>query len=85
MLLKTWLADAAREPGDIDWVFRPSSVGIDDLLATELFEELIQLVSVNPVIGNALFEVNEIAVDDIWTYERAVGRCIIFTWKSEKY
>lgn len=65
LLLKAWLGDAAREPGDIDWVFRPATIGIDDSLAAELFEDLIQMISKNEVVEDARIEVNKIVIDDI--------------------
>lgn len=83
LLLKAWLGDAAREPGDIDWVFRPATVGIDDAPAAELFEDLIQMISRDEIVGDARIEASRIVVDDIWTYERAAGRRILFPWKSE--
>lgn len=83
LLLKAWLGDEAREPGDIDWVFRPTKVGINDSLAIELFDDLRRRVAENPVVGKAEIEINKIATDDIWTYERAAGKRIIFPWKLD--
>lgn len=48
LLLKAWLRDMAREPGDIDWVFRPHNISIDDPFAEEVFNGLIQMVLDNP-------------------------------------
>lgn len=83
LLLKAWLGAAAREPGDIDWVFRPENVGSNDSLSNELFADLRRLTSENPAVGAAVIEINKIAVDDIWTYERAAGKRIIFPWQAE--
>ncbi len=83
LLLKAWLGDAAREPGDIDWVFRPENVGSNDSLSNELFADLIRIASENPAVGEAVIKIDKIAVDDIWTYERAAGKRIIFPWKIE--
>lgn len=82
LLLKAWLGEIAREPGDIDWVFRPQSVGLKDPLSEQLFDDLIQKVSERPQVGNVTIEIAKISTDDIWTYQRAQGRRIVFPWKA---
>jgi hypothetical protein len=83
LLLKSWLGDVAREPGDIDWVFRPENIGIQNSLAGQLFDELIQMVSDHPHTGNVTIDIAKISMDNIWTYERADGRRIVFPWKVQ--
>lgn len=83
LLLKAWLGNAAREPGDIDWVFRPKEIELNHPLSKQLFAELIQMVSEHPRAGNAVIDAAKISVCDIWTYERAAGRRIIFPWQVE--
>lgn len=83
LLQKAWFGDEAREPGDIDWVFRPKDVGINDPLAAELFTDLKKRVSENSSAGEAEIVVKKIFTDDIWTYERAAGKRIVFPWKTE--
>ena len=83
LLLEAWLGDEAREPGDIDWVFRPKTVGIDDPLAFELFVDLKQKIEQNPYARDAVIDVAKISTDDIWTYERAAGKRIIFPWQTK--
>lgn len=83
VLLKEWFGDAARMPGDIDWVYQPEFIRIQDAEAEELFAMLRTLVAANPQVGSATFDVDRIAMDDIWTYERAPGRRIVFPWHAE--
>ncbi|MBX7223194.1 MAG: nucleotidyl transferase AbiEii/AbiGii toxin family protein [Blastocatellia bacterium] len=83
VLLKAWLGDATREPGDIDWVFRPATVPINSPMAHDLFEWLKYIAAKNSQAGDAIIQVADIAVDDIWTYERANGRRILFPWKVD--
>jgi Nucleotidyl transferase AbiEii toxin, Type IV TA system len=83
LLLKVWLGDIAREPGDIDWVFRPEDVNASDLLANQLFDELIQMVAAYPQAGNVWINAAKITTDEIWTYERADGRRIVFPWHAK--
>lgn len=89
LLLKAWLGDTAREPNDIDWVFRPEHTQLKDDFgkvsesAKQLFDELIQMVRTYPHVGNVKIDGARIATDDIWTYERADGRRILLPWKAE--
>jgi hypothetical protein len=83
LLLKAWLGDAARNPGDIDWVVIPQEISLPDPLTRELFEELIRMVSEQPRVGSIAIECGKVAVDDIWTYERAPGRRLTFPWQGE--
>lgn len=82
LLLKAWLGDAAREPGDIDWVFRPMQAAIDGPESAALFAELRAMASKFPATKSAKIDAGKIAVDDIWTYERASGRRIVFPWTA---
>lgn len=82
LLLKAWLGDTARQPGDIDWVFRSREVSVNSMEALELFDTLVRMVTAHPYVGKAVIEVDKIAVDEIWTYERAAGRRIVFPWRK---
>lgn len=85
VLLKVWLGSLAREPGDVDWVFRPATISLNgnNPLPNELFTELIQMVTDHPHIGPATLQIDRISSDNIWTYERTKGRRIIFPWNVE--
>jgi predicted nucleotidyltransferase component of viral defense system len=83
LLLKAWLGDMARNPGDIDWVFQPQDVDINDPLSQQLFDDFIAMVAEQPYVRNATIEMHKISIEDIWTYERAQGRRIVFPWKVD--
>jgi Nucleotidyl transferase AbiEii toxin, Type IV TA system len=83
MLLKAWLGDTAREPNDIDWVFRSEHVKREDRLAKQLFNELIKLLRKYPRFNNIKIDGANIATDEIWTYERADGRRMLIPWQAE--
>ncbi|MDB9517098.1 nucleotidyl transferase AbiEii/AbiGii toxin family protein [Roseofilum reptotaenium CS-1145] len=83
LLLKARLGDEAREPGDMDFVFRPDNISPDHPVAKGLFDDLIQMVSDNPEVGSVTIQVDQIRRDEIWTYERAEGRRIVFPWQAE--
>lgn len=82
LLLKAWLGDVAREPGDIDWVVRPTGLKMTARAARSMLDGLMQLVSSQPAAGEAFIDTTGIAIDDIWTYDRAPGRRISFPWSS---
>jgi len=82
LLLQAWLGDAARDPGDIDWVFQPPSVGINDDTAFELFETILWALTEAPHIGDIVIDTDQAAVEDIWTYERAAGRRVLLPWDA---
>ena len=64
-------------------MFIPEKIESSDPLAKQLFDELIQMVSAHPLVGNITIDVAKIAMDNIWTYERADGRRILFPWQAE--
>ena len=41
VLLKAWLGEQAREPGDIDWVVTPLTMMLDDRRTTEMLDGLV--------------------------------------------
>jgi hypothetical protein len=81
--LKAWLGDAARTPGDIDWVVTPQSLKATAPFAEELIQGLAHCVMRQPNAGEAVIDVDRIALDEIWTYDRAPGRRIVFPWSLQ--
>jgi hypothetical protein len=82
LLLKVFLGDIAREPNDIDWVLRPRIIP-ENQLATQLFDDLIQMVKKYPQVSNISIDGAKVATDEIWTYDRSNGRRILFPWQAE--
>lgn len=82
-LMQLWFGERARDPKDIDWVFQPADVKLGDPLCEECFAELTELVKENPATRNTEILTARIASDDIWTYERAAGRRLVFPFQSE--
>src|SRR4051812_29870143 len=80
LVLKAWLGDAAREPGDMDWVVTPKSIRITDTSAAEMFSGIIAAVLETSVAPEIDIIIDGIATDEIWTYDRAPGRRIVFPW-----
>lgn len=82
LLLKAWLGDQAREPGDIDWVVIPPSMHSKSPEALRMMEGLIQRYTADSEIGDVIIQSRGIAWDDIWTYERAPGVRIVLPWSA---
>jgi hypothetical protein len=73
--LRVWFGAAARHPGDLDFVVRPPSIPADGPAAAEILGGLVQAVLASPGPG---LQGHAVTADDIWTYERAEGRRLVF-------
>lgn len=81
-LLKAWIGEDAREPGDLDWVVDPPTLGPDDEWCAGLCNEWITAVFSRPSPPGVELIHSGVATDDIWTYERAPGRRVVFPWRA---
>jgi hypothetical protein len=82
-LLRAWLGAAAREPGDLDWVADPPSARPADPDAARMFDDIAAAVLARPAPAEVAFDRAGVAADDIWTYERAPGRRVVFPWRAD--
>jgi hypothetical protein len=80
--LERWFPGRARPAHDLDLVVRNPSVGPHSTHAPVLLGEVEEAVCKALVWGEADFVEEEIALDDIWTYERAEGRRLSVPWSS---
>ena len=86
-LMKAWYGDAAREPGDLDYVVTPATARLAgpwgaDPWAAKLLSGVAAAVGVRPWPRGVAFQMDHVATDDIWTYERAEGRRVVFPWRT---
>lgn len=81
-LLRAWLGDAAREPGDLDWVTRPVTARPTDGWSARLLAMLTAEVATRHGPPWVTFLTEAVATTDIWTYERAAGRRVVFPWQT---
>ena len=78
--LAAWFPGRARRPHDIDLVVRDPMCKPDDSRARDL------IAALHGAVGHALdaagieLHADQIALDEIWTYERAEGRRLSFPW-----
>jgi hypothetical protein len=73
--LRAWIGDAAREPGDLDFVVIPATMAVTDPQAKRMFDGIVAAVREHPDVG---LSADRVAAEDIWTYERAPGRRLTF-------
>ncbi len=69
------VGDAAREPGDIDFVVLPASRSIRHFESVAMLDGIIDAVRSTPGAG---LLADEVTAEDIWTYEPADGRRLVF-------
>ncbi len=77
--LRTWLGEAARRPGDLDFVVQPASISAQGPEAAEILGGLVEAVGRDPGPG---LRADGVTADDIWTYERAEGRRLAFPFST---
>lgn len=93
VLLRAWYGEAAREPGDLDFVVVPTTWKVDEARTAEMFEALAaaaERVSVSSVAGAAGSIADGVRIvakdavsEDIWTYDRVPGRRLLLPWEAE--
>jgi hypothetical protein len=83
LLMRAWFGDAAREPGDIDWTIVPETILKSDAWSAEMTKQLAAVLADQPeAAGGIVFDASSVAVDDIWTYDRAPGTRIVYPWHT---
>jgi hypothetical protein len=80
-LMKLWLDDEARVPGDIDWVVLPTECGAKSEETREMLDAIARATTAAGRVGDAELDPSLVATDEIWTYERADGLRLTFSWK----
>lgn len=83
VLLRAWYGQAAREPGDLDFVVIPQDWRIEDART----EEMLDVIAHDAERAAAGSDVRVIAggavSDEIWTYDRVPGRRLLLPWEAE--
>ncbi|MFB6519886.1 nucleotidyl transferase AbiEii/AbiGii toxin family protein [Streptomyces sp. NPDC056401] len=76
VLLADWFGDAAREPGDLDFVVVPRTWNIDDGRTTRMLEEIAAGAA-----GRAGIKDSGAVCEGIWTYDRVPGMRMMLPWQ----
>lgn len=80
-LLAAWFPGEARDPGDLDWVVVPPSIQHNHRQAKQLVADVLALIRSHETIGSIQIHIDEIATEDIWSYEHAPGVRIVVPWQ----
>lgn len=77
--MAAWVGDAAREPGDLDFVVTPHTITSDSADARALLDDIKAAVRSAPGAG---LQPDWITESAIWTYERADGRRLVIPFST---
>ncbi|MFG2357673.1 nucleotidyl transferase AbiEii/AbiGii toxin family protein [Streptomyces sp. NPDC048521] len=80
VLMSVWFGDAAREPGDLDFVVVPDTWGIDEERTDRMIRGIAEAAQARA--GEVRFSARDAVVEDIWTYERVPGRRMVLPWSA---
>jgi hypothetical protein len=75
VLLAGWFGEAAREPGDLDFVVTPVSWRMEDGRTARMLEGIAAAAD-----GRAGIKASGMVAEDIWTYDRVPGRRMMLPW-----
>ncbi|NEB73951.1 nucleotidyl transferase AbiEii/AbiGii toxin family protein [Streptomyces sp. SID14478] len=84
VLMATWCADAAREPGDLDYV-APDAWECEGPEARELFPHLAAAAQTTADAwphAHVRIDAAHAVTEDIWTYDRVPGRRLLLPWTA---
>ncbi len=80
-LLAGWFGEAAREPGDLDFVVVPQDWAIDDARTAALFRDIARHAA--DFAGHTVhIDAVGAVTEDIWTYDRVPGRRMLLPWTA---
>ncbi|WP_037675836.1 nucleotidyl transferase AbiEii/AbiGii toxin family protein [Streptomyces griseus] len=84
VLMSAWFGEAAREPGDLDFVVVPQDWNIDEPQTERMLAgiaEAAQALADARGQGIRISAAGAVA-EDIWTYERVPGRRMVLPWDA---
>ncbi|MEV6006023.1 nucleotidyl transferase AbiEii/AbiGii toxin family protein [Streptomyces sp. NPDC051976] len=84
VLMSLWFPDAAREPGDLDFVVVPDTWRIDDARTEQMLQGIAMAAQTlaETRAGDIRLLARGAVVEDIWTYDRVPGRRMVLPWRS---
>ncbi|MET9879795.1 nucleotidyl transferase AbiEii/AbiGii toxin family protein [Actinacidiphila glaucinigra] len=82
-LLRAWFGDAAREPGDLDFVVVPREWRIEEPRTKAMFDGIARAAGHGSASGPVRISAEDAIAEDIWTYERVPGRRLVLPWTAD--
>jgi hypothetical protein len=83
ILMRAWVGDRAREPGDLDFVVTPATQQVDSAATSAMLASLTERLLGRQIAPGICFAADGARMDAIWTYERVPGRRVVVPWESE--
>lgn len=84
VLLKAWYGDAAREPGDLDFVVVPQTWLMDEPRTGRMLDDIAQAAAAaSAEHGVVRIDAENALRDEIWTYSRVPGMRLVLPWHAE--
>jgi hypothetical protein len=91
VLLTRWFGEAAREPGDLDFVVTPAQWRIEEERTTVMLDDIARAAeraasvsAASPPVEHAVrFDTQDAVSEDIWTYDRVPGRRLVLPWTCD--
>ncbi|MGW2088709.1 nucleotidyl transferase AbiEii/AbiGii toxin family protein [Streptomyces sp. NPDC001880] len=83
VLMATWFKDAARDPGDLDFLFVPRDWTMDDPRTSGLFDTIAQDAAAAAAQAPVRIDAAGMVTEDIWTYDRVPGRRVLLPWTAD--
>ena len=83
-LMATWFKEAAREPGDLDFVVVPADWDMADPRTTAMFDGIATAAACTAEEQGRGVRLSaaEAISEDIWTYDRVPGRRLVLPWSA---
>ncbi|MEV6835419.1 nucleotidyl transferase AbiEii/AbiGii toxin family protein [Streptomyces sp. NPDC051133] len=80
VLMSVWFGEAARDPGDLDFVVVPADRGIEEERTALMLDGVARASEARP--GEVRFSARDAVTEDIWTYDRVPGRRTVLPWSA---
>ncbi|MDX3225989.1 nucleotidyl transferase AbiEii/AbiGii toxin family protein [Streptomyces sp. ME19-01-6] len=82
VLLRAWYGEAAREPGDLDFVVVPDSWQLEDERTDRMIDGIARAADLasRRAGGPVRVDSRGAVSDEIWTYDRVPGRRLVIPW-----
>ncbi|MGW4082287.1 nucleotidyl transferase AbiEii/AbiGii toxin family protein [Streptomyces sp. NPDC004822] len=81
VLMSVWFGEAAREPGDLDFVVVPETWRMEEERTARMLDGIARAAGESSGDGVRVSAEGAV-VEDIWTYERVPGRRMVLPWSA---
>ncbi|MGW7818152.1 nucleotidyl transferase AbiEii/AbiGii toxin family protein [Streptomyces puniciscabiei] len=83
LLMSLWFGEAAREPGDLDFVVVPANWGLQEARTTRMLDGIAEAAQARAAdAAGVRFAAQSTLVENIWTYDRVPGCRMLLPWSA---